>query len=92
MERGDIVSLNILIPATTGLCKPLTYNTPESLAPMLGYLTDKVNHSRLHRGPARPNGSNVPMIDVLELVTPSASPPICPFQPPSIHSSTLSII
>lgn len=42
---GDIVSLSIPIPTTTGLCKPLTDNAPDSLAPMLASLTDGVNHT-----------------------------------------------
>lgn len=42
---GHIISLSTPIPTTTGLCKPLTDNAPDSLAPMLGSLTDKVNHS-----------------------------------------------
>lgn len=45
--RGaDIVSLSTPIPnTTTGLCKPLTDNAPDCLAPILASLTDRVNHT-----------------------------------------------
>lgn len=72
---GGIVSLSIPIPTTTGLCKPLTDNAPDSLAPVLASLTDRVNHTsglagctgaRHVQTPAVVCG--VPMMDVLWLV------------------------
>lgn len=91
--RGDIVSLSTPIPTTTGLCKPLTDNAPDSLAPILASLTDKVNHTS---GLAGCTGSlhlqmaavvcNVPMMDVLRLVAASSS------APPASTSLSLSTI
>lgn len=98
--RGDIVSLSIPIPTTTGLCKPLIDNAPDSLAPMLASLTDKVNHTG---GLAGCTGAlhiqmaavvcSVPMMDVLRLVAATfqhsatlhlSVPFNYPFLPPSI--------
>lgn len=96
---SDIISLSTPIPTTTGLCKPLTDNAPDSLAPMLASLTDKVNHTG---GLADCAGAlhlqkvaavcNVPMMDVLRLVAASSSapPPSTPLSlsaipPPLLH-------
>lgn len=90
---GDIISLSTPVPTTTGLCKPLTDNAPDSLAPILASLTDKVNHTggladctgALHLQKAAAV-CNVPVMDVLRLVAASSTPP-----PPSTSLSLLAI-